>query len=133
MKNGMPAAAIACALIVFGAVTANAQVADTTKQGAAAEATLMTPEMIDAGRKIFHGKGSCYACHGDKLQGGPIAPALVGPKWRHIDGSFAAIINRIDDGMPGTVMVSHPGGITEAQVFLVASYIYSVSQGKAKP
>ena len=129
----MTAAAIACALIVFGAATANAQVADTTKQGAAAEATLMTPAMIDAGRKIFHGKGSCYACHGDKLQGGPIAPALVGPKWRHIDGSFTAIIGRIDDGMPGTVMVGHPGGITEAQVFLVASYVFSVSQGKAKP
>lgn len=133
MKRWVLAAAIAWGLIVGGFETATAQVADTTKPGAESEAALITPATIDEGRKLFHGRGTCSACHGDKLQGGPIAPALVGPKWRHIDGTLAAIINRIDVGMPGTVMMPHPGRITEAQVHLVASYIYSVSHGKATP
>ena len=89
--------------------------------------------MIDAGRKVFHGAGSCFACHGDKLQGGPIAPALTGPTWRHISGSFDNIVARVDNGLPGTLMVPHPGGITESQVFLVATYVYAVSHRLARP
>jgi len=111
-----------------------AQSADTTaKAGAAPDPSLLTPAVIDQGRKIFHGPGNCYACHGDKLEGGPVAPSLRGQTWRHIDGSYDAIIHRIDEGMPGTAMVSHPGGISEAQVLLVATYIYAVSHGLAKP
>ncbi len=106
---------------------------DTTKRGTTPDPAMLTPAIIDAGRKIFHGAGSCYACHGDKLQGGPIAPALVGPNWRHIDGTFEAIVNRIDEGLAGTLMVPHPGGIAESQVFIVATYVYAVSHGKAKP
>ena len=121
------------ALLALGANRAAAQVVDTTKRGPAPDPALLTPEIIDAGRKIFHGQGSCWACHGDKLQGGPIAPALVGPKWRHIDGSFDAMIDRIDNGLAGTVMAPHPGGISESQVFIVATYIYAVSHLHARP
>jgi mono/diheme cytochrome c family protein len=113
--------------------TAEAQVVDTTLKSAEPDSALLTPPMIGAGRKIFHGKGNCYACHGDKLQGGPVAPALTGKSWRHISGTFDAIVDRIDNGLAGTLMVPHPGGITETQVFLVATYIYSVSHGLAKP
>lgn len=127
------AVAFAAVLLVLAGGAAAAQAVDTTKRGTVPDSALLTPAIIDAGRKVFHGRGSCSACHGDKLQGGPIAPALVGPKWRHIDGSFDAIIDRIDNGLAGTVMVPHPGGITEAQIFMVATYIYAVSRGQAKP
>jgi mono/diheme cytochrome c family protein len=127
------AVAFAAVLLVLAGGAAAAQAVDTTKRGTVPDSALLTPAIIDAGRKVFHGRGSCSACHGDKLQGGPIAPALVGPKWRHIDGSFDAIIDRIDNGLAGTVMVPHPGGITEAQIFMVATYIYAVSHGQAKP
>ncbi|HET6795668.1 MAG TPA: cytochrome c [Gemmatimonadales bacterium] len=110
-----------------------AQVVDTAVKGAEPEPAMLAPEMIDAGRKIFHGKGTCSGCHGDKLQGGPVAPALTGPSWRHITGTYDAIIDRVDNGLPGTLMVPHPGGITESQVFLVASYVYAVSHHKTKP
>jgi mono/diheme cytochrome c family protein len=122
-------------LLVAGtARLGHAQGADTTaKVGAAPDSSLLTAAVIDQGRKIFHGSGNCYACHGDKLEGGPIAPTLKGPTWRHIDGTYDAIIHRIDEGMPGTAMVSHPGGISESQVLLVATYIYAVSHGMAKP
>lgn len=102
-------------------------------QGAPPPDSLMTPAVIEAGRVIFHGRGTCHACHGDKLQGGPIAPALTGPEWRHIDGSYKTIRDRIDNGFAGTVMMPHPGRITEAQVFMVASYVWAVSHGRAQP
>jgi mono/diheme cytochrome c family protein len=122
-----------CGALTLGARRAEAQAVDTTLKGAKPDASLLSPAMIDAGRMIFHGKGTCHACHGDKLQGGPIAPALTGSSWRHITGTFDAIVDRVDHGLPGTLMVPHPGGITESQVFLVASYIYAVSHHLSKP
>jgi mono/diheme cytochrome c family protein len=112
-----------------------AQSADTIAKvvGVPPDTALLTPAVIDQGRKIFHGPGNCYACHGDKLEGGPIAPSLRGQSWRHIDGSYAAIIHRVDEGQPGTAMVAHPGGISEAQVVMVATYVYAVSHGVTKP
>lgn len=122
-----------CGALTLGARRAEAQAVDTTLKGAEPDASLLSPAMIDAGRRIFHGKGTCHACHGDQLQGGPVAPALTGSSWRHITGTFDAIVDRIDNGLPGTLMVPHPGGITESQVFLVASYIYAVSHHRSKP
>jgi len=124
-------------LLVSGALSlgvqqAYAQTADTA-HGPVPDSTMLTTAMVDAGRKIFHGRGTCSGCHGDKLQGGPVAPALTGKSWRHIDGSYSAIIDRVDNGLAGTLMVPHPGGIEESQVFLVASYVYAVSHGLAKP
>jgi mono/diheme cytochrome c family protein len=122
-----------CGVLTLGARQAKAQAVDTISKGPEPDSTLLSPAMIDAGRKIFHGKGTCHGCHGDQLQGGPVAPALTGPSWRHITGTFDAIVDRIDNGLPGTLMVPHPGGITESQVFLVASYIYAVSRRMNKP
>jgi mono/diheme cytochrome c family protein len=100
---------------------------------ASADTAVASDNVIAEGRKVFHGKGTCFACHGDKLQGGPVAPSLLGPKWRHADGSFESILHVVRGGSPGTVMVSHPGGIDEAQTVQVATYVWAVSQGKAKP
>jgi len=122
-----------CGALLLCARAASAQTVDTTAKGPEPDPSMLSRQMIEAGRKIFHGKGTCSTCHGDKLQGGPVAPPLTGPGWRHITGTFEAIIDRIDNGLPGTLMVPHPGGISEAQVFLVASYIYAVSHHRAKP
>lgn len=127
------ALAVAAMSPVLWVGRAEAQVVDTTKLGPVPDSALLTPAIIDAGRKIFRGRGSCSACHGDKLQGGPIAPALMGPNWRNIDGTFDAIVGRIDNGLAGTVMTPRPGGITKAQVFMVATYIYQVSHGRVTP
>ncbi len=125
------------ALLAIGAsrasAQAGAQTVDTTVKHTEPDSALLTPAMVDAGRKVFHGKGNCSACHGQRLQGGPIAPALTGKSWRHISGTFDAIVDRIDNGLSGTLMVPHPGGITETQTFLVATYVYSVSHGLADP
>jgi mono/diheme cytochrome c family protein len=121
-----------CGALSLGAQRALAQVADAATPSKP-DATMLTPSMLDAGKKIFHGKGTCSGCHGDKLQGGPIAPALTGPSWRHIDGTYSAIIDRVEKGLAGTLMVPHPGGIEESQVLQVASYVYAVSHGLTKP
>ena len=125
--------ALVCGAMLLGAHRVRAQVVDTTTKAAAPDSAMLSVGIVDAGRKIFHGKGTCYGCHGDKLEGGPVAPALTGPTWRHISGNYDAIIDRVDNGLSGTLMVPHPGGITESQIFLVASYIYAVSHGLAKP
>ena len=125
--------ALLCGAMALGARRAAAQGVDTTSKGAEPDPAMLSPAMMEAGRKIFHGKGTCSGCHGDKLQGGPVAPALTGPSWRHITGTYEAIIDRVGNGLPGTLMVPHPGGITESQVFLVASYIYAVSHKLVKP
>jgi len=100
---------------------------------AASDTAVVTDEVTTEGRKIFHGQGTCHACHGSKLQGGPVAPSLLGPKWRNGDGSFEMILHVLRGGVPGTVMVSHPGGINDAQLLQVATYVYAVSHGLAKP
>jgi mono/diheme cytochrome c family protein len=100
---------------------------------AAGDTAVLSDQVINAGRTIFHGLGTCHACHGDDLQGGPMAPSLRGPKWRHIDGSFGQILLRVREGRDGTLMVALPGDITGPQALQVASYVWAVSQGKAKP
>lgn len=131
----IPVAPVMALLLATARVrTAQAQEpAAPAAQAPATDTVAATDEVVDAGRKIFHGKGTCHACHGDQLQGGPIAPSLHGPKWRHIDGTFEGILQRVRGGYPGSVMVSHPGGIDDAQTIQVATYVWAVSQGKTKP
>ena len=124
--------ALAGLFVAAGAAPLAAQ-ADTAKVGEAPDSTMLTAAVIDSGRKIFHGRGTCHGCHGESLQGGPVAPALTGQKWRHIDGTWKAILNRVQNGLPGTIMPAHPGRISDEQVREVAAYVYAVSHGLAKP
>lgn len=124
------AAAAILGFLAAKPATAHAQ-AVTPAQKAAADTA--DPAVVTAGRKVFHGKGSCYACHGPKLEGGPVAPSLRGGTWRHIDGTFESILNRVRTGSAGTAMVPDPGGINDGEAVEVATYIYAVSHGKAKP
>jgi mono/diheme cytochrome c family protein len=114
------------------AAPALAQAAETGKLPTA-DSPVLTDQVIEAGRAIFHGSGTCHACHGDDLQGGAIAPSLRGPKRRHVDGSFSAMLDRIRQGKDGTLMVGHPGDITDPEAVQVATYVWAVSQAKAKP
>jgi len=129
-RRHIRAVAAALGLLATLPGTARAQ-AVTPAQKAAADSADIT--VVTAGRKIFHGKGTCYACHGPKLEGGPVAPSLRGGTWRHIDGTFEGILTRVRAGYPSTAMVAYPGGINDGDAIQIATYIYAVSQGKAKP
>ena len=98
------------------------------------DTSAITPATVDLGRAIFHGKGTCFACHGQKLEGSQMAPTLMPHAWRDAkNGEFAAIYYVATHGVPSTLMVARPGGITPAEALAVASYVWSVGKGKAKP
>lgn len=121
----------AIAMMMFAGGTALALHQQGTAQP---DTTAITPAMVDLGRAVFHGKGTCFACHGQNLEGGQIAPTLKTHAWRDAkNGDFAAIYYVATHGVPGTLMVSHPGGISSAEALAVASYVWSVGQGKTKP
>ncbi|HET7025083.1 MAG TPA: c-type cytochrome [Gemmatimonadales bacterium] len=101
--------------------------------GAGPAPEMLSPAVIAAGRRVFHGAGACLGCHGVALEGGPIAPTLRAHRWRNGDGSYAMILHVIVEGVPSTVMVAHPGGISDEQARQVAAYVWAVSHGKVKP
>lgn len=118
---------LAAALVIGGAEP-------TLAQAITPDTSAITPAMVDAGRKLFHGKGTCSACHGMRLEGGPIAPPLIAHTWRDAKGGDLAAIFYVDThGVRGTVMVAHPGGISDAEAVNAAAYIWSVGHGKTKP
>ncbi|MGH7532554.1 MAG: c-type cytochrome [Gemmatimonadales bacterium] len=101
--------------------------------GAGPAPEMLSPASIAAGRQVFHGAGACLGCHGVALEGGPIAPTLRAHKWRNGDGGYAMILRVIVNGVPNSVMVARPGGISDEQARQVAAYVWAVSHGKAKP
>lgn len=94
----------------------------------------ITTAAVDIGRAIFHGKGTCFMCHGAKLEGTQVAPTLKQHKWRDAkDGKLDEIFRVATHGVPSTVMVAFPGSISKAEALSVASYIWSVNHRDAKP
>lgn len=120
-------------LLAGGALPAVAQ-GPASDPAAHLDTTAITAGAVDAGRAIFHGQGTCFACHGANLEGGPVAPTLRAHPWRDAhDGDFAAIYHVITHGVPGTAMVSHPGGISDADALHIAAYIWAVDHRGARP
>jgi mono/diheme cytochrome c family protein len=119
------------AMVMFAAASALA----LHRQGPAQpDTSAITTATVDLGRAIFHGKGTCFACHGQKLEGSQIAPTLMPHAWRDAkNGQFAEIYRVATHGVPSTLMVAYPGGISAAEALAVASYVWSVGKGKAKP
>jgi mono/diheme cytochrome c family protein len=122
---------LAVAMVMFAGASALA----LHRQGPVQpDTSAITPATVDLGRAIFHGKGTCFACHGQKLEGSQIAPTLMPHAWRDAkNGEFAAIYHVATHGVPSTLMVAYPGGISAAEALAVASYVWSVGKGKVKP
>jgi mono/diheme cytochrome c family protein len=117
---------LCCAVVgvAVGPTLARAQaVADST-----------SPASVSAGRDIYRGPGTCQVCHGANLEGGPMAPTLKTHPWKDAKGGgYNAILGVVMTGVPGTAMVSHPGGISDEDARRVAAYIWAVSHGKTNP
>jgi mono/diheme cytochrome c family protein len=123
---------IACALVAAALATAQAPAAG--QQKVLPDTNAIPPAMLDAGRKIFHGRGTCFACHGMNLEGGPIAPTLKEHSWKDAkNGDLGAIYYVVTHGVKGTAMVQHPGGIADADAVNVAAYVWSVGHRATKP
>lgn len=96
----------------------------------------VTAEMVAAGRMLFGGKGSCFACHGRNAAGTPLAPDLTDAEWLHAaDGSFDAIVELINAGVPSPTQHPAPmppkGGaqLSDEEVRALAAYIYALGHG----
>ena len=126
---GLP---VACAVVV--AALATAQASSIGQQQVLPDTNAIPPAMIDAGRKTFHGRGTCFACHGTNLEGGPIAPTLKEHSWKDAkNGDLGAIYYVVTHGVKGSAMVAHPGGIADADAVKVAAYVWSVGHRDTKP
>lgn len=95
--------------------------------------TVSEQDVLTEGRKVYHGPGLCYGCHGGRLQGGPVAPPLAGPTRDPKDTSFSYILKVVRAGSPHTPMVASQGGIEPGEMVQVANYVWAVSNGKSVP
>ena len=130
MSDPIRTVTLAAAMLMLTSATALAR----HQQASPPDTSDITPARIELGRAIFHGQGTCFACHGPKLEGSQIAPTLMPHAWRDAkNGEFAEIYRVATHGVPSTLMVAFPGGISASQALAVASYVWSVSHGKVKP
>jgi mono/diheme cytochrome c family protein len=94
----------------------------------------ISPAMIEAGRSIFHSRGSCFACHGQKMEGTQLAPTLIKKEWKDAKGGeLKNIFFIVTHGVAGTLMVAFPGAISRTDAANVASYVWSVNHRGEKP
>ena len=93
-----------------------------------------TPERIEAGRKIFFGKGECVTCHSDNGKGkelpGHSPRNFTDPKWQEIrtDGEMMWVLR---NGSAGTAMPVRIGKvISEEEGWSVIHFIRTFNRGK---
>ncbi len=96
-----------------------------------------TPENVESGKEIFHGKAFCVTCHGRDGKGLGKIPGLVGKLPRNFtdktwqatrtDGELFWILK---NGSPGTDMASFiPLVLTEEEAWHVLLYVRSFGSG----
>ena len=130
VSSALRIAAYIAPAILGAAHSAHAQ---TKAKSAAPDTSVVTDKLIAEGRSVFRGHGGCIVCHGQNLEG-IVGPTLKAHKWKDAEnGDFKAIIRVVSSGVPGTVMVSHPNGVSDDQIVAVAAYIWGVNHGRTKP
>ena len=96
-----------------------------TQATKATEAT----EATEATKKLY--ASNCQACHGPDGKSPMPEMAFVGREWKH-GTKTADMVKVITNGVPGTVMMSFKGRLTEQQIKELAAYVRSLDK-KLKP
>jgi len=88
-----------------------------------------SPDIVERGKTIYEGKGTCFNCHGKSGQGdGPVAMGLNPvPRnfhhhgfWRHrTQGEIFWVIKH---GSPGTSMIGFDGVLSDEEIWAVIQY-----------
>jgi len=98
-----------------------------------------TKQQVALGDRIFHGEasnGTCGGCHGSDGKGSPVGADLTGGPWLWGDGSLAAIIKTVKEGVSkpkqaGGVMPPLGGtALSPADVQAVSAYVWAISRDK---
>jgi mono/diheme cytochrome c family protein len=94
----------------------------------------VTPEMVQQGDTIFHGRGRCFKCHGQDGKGTQKGPGLTAPKkWINIRGEYPEIVDLVTNGVPEPKEHSAPmpsrakAGLSDEEVRAAAAYAWSLS------
>lgn len=95
-----------------------------------------SPDVVEKGKALYHGKGTCANCHGPEGAGdGPVASQLnPSPRnfqhpgfWRHrTEGEIFWVIK---NGSPGTSMVGFVGQLTDEEMWAVIQYERTFAEG----
>ena len=94
----------------------------------------VTQAMVDEGKTLFNGAGTCFACHGMDGAGSQLGPAMNDNEWLQIEGSYESLVAQINAGtttpvqFPGVMLPRAGTQMTDAQVSSVAAYVYSISR-----
>lgn len=107
--------------------------ADSSAPPPPAEPSIVAAADSAAGDLIFHGKGRCFTCHGERGQGTPrLGSALSDAEWLAGNGSLAYVSDVIAHGAaaPKSASVAMPaysGMLTSREIALTAAYVYALS------
>ena len=94
------------------------------------------PAIVEQGKVLYHGKGTCANCHGPEGAGdGPVASQLnPSPRnfqhpgfWRHrTEGEIFWVIKH---GSPGTSMIGFAGQLTDEEIWALIQYERTFAEG----
>lgn len=101
----------------------------------------MTMADIVGGDSVFHGKGTCFACHGVEAEGLPAAGDALTVSLNWAQYSWRSIDSLIDAGIPqpltrSPIQMPPRGGrsdLTPDEVRRVAAYVWAISQTRGEP
>lgn len=86
-----------------------------------------------AGDELFHGKGRCFTCHGDRGQGTEqLGPTLTDSEWLSGNGSLASVEYVIAHGVAApkatsVAMPAYSAMLSAKEIALTAAYVYAIA------
>lgn len=99
-----------------------------------------SPDVIEKGKALYQGKGTCMNCHGPEGGGdGPVAAALnPSPRnfqhhgfWRHrTEGEIFWVVKH---GSPGTAMIGFGDQLTDEEIWSIIRYEQTFAAGHGGP
>ncbi len=90
-----------------------------------------TPANVAKGKELYHGKGTCFTCHGAEGKGDGIVGSALNPSPRNFHNPVfwknrtnGELMWVLKHGSPGTGMVALvPGTITEEEGWQIIDYV----------
>lgn len=88
-----------------------------------------SPEIVEKGKALYNGKGTCFNCHGKDGSGNGVAAVGLDPSprnfqhhgfWRHrMEGEIFWVIKH---GSPGTSMIGFGDQLTDEEIWTIIQY-----------
>lgn len=98
-----------------------------------------TPDILEKGKTIYEGKGTCFNCHGMSGRGNGPGAANLNPSprvfkshgfWKHrTEGEIFWVIKH---GSPGTAMIPFGGLLSDEEIWTVMLYERSFAGGRGR-